>query len=438
MRKIVYNVAPYITPILLAMTMLGKISALVIFVIAIVLTCFMPKKEAGISFALVMPVVFGFLFFNIGIGIPGSIIALVIAFILLYKELAVIKNNPDAIKYIGAIILITIFSFVYGGVSSSGKEKLTDLLITLAIGIWAFYPITTSKNIDLAKIAVIYLISGIFLIAVALDFYGYTRTFNLFDFESFRASTIYNRNLELPHVVYHIPGMIGCYTTAFYLSGKKNGIKVKDLIFLGTALWLILISGTRQAILCYFIIVACWTMIKSNKLQTKNIILTFVFCIAGYIFLSSLEVESIQKVFDTTNTTEERLNRGYDFALKLINENTAWGVGFGNYYNPMTNQRYPHNLILEILCEMGVVGLIAMSLIVFIFVTRNKFSLFKKTTNDNFAFIIFIPYFIRAMVSDDLSHNIILFIVIFTLFNKKHKKINKYEQDITYSNSRGL
>ncbi len=436
MQKYVFNIAPYIAPILLALTMLGKIQAIMILGIILAMICFIQRKEAGIIFALILSAVLGETFRGFNIGIPGSIISLLIAFFLLYKDLYIIKKKPSTIIYTGAIVLIVIFSLLYGGMSSEGCKKFTALLITITTSMLAFYPIAMFKNINLSKIAIIYLLSGIFFIAFAFDFYGYTRTLNLFDFESFRASMVDNGELGLPYIVYHTPGMFGCYSIAFYLSDKKKLTGINDFLILATALWLILVSGARQAMICYFIIIAAWIMIKNDKLQIRNICLTIVLCIAGYIFLSSLEVESIQKVFDTTNTAEERLNRGYDFTFKTIRENFVMGVGFGNFHDPMTNQRYAHNIILEILSEQGCLGLILMLIILLIFFVRNKFSLFKRTISNHYAFIIFIPYFIKSMVSDDFSQNIILFIIIFTLFNKiTHKKINRNEQYTTYSNS---
>ena len=217
MRKTVFKFAPYFTPVLLAFTMTGQISALIVLTIILLLFCFMERKEAGIAFALIMPFVLGTAFSVLRLGIPGSIFALFIAVPLLFNELIHIKKRPSAVIFLGFILLTTLFSLLYGGNSNSGNKKFIDMLITITIAIITFYPIAFSKNINFQKVAIVYLISGIFFIDICFDFYGYIRTFNLFDFESFRISAIYNKDLGLPYISYHGPGMIGCYSVAFYL-----------------------------------------------------------------------------------------------------------------------------------------------------------------------------------------------------------------------------
>lgn len=418
MREKICNIVPYLILILLALTITGSISAITLFVIIISLNCLLSRKEVGISFLLIFPALMGQLFRNLQIGYPGSIIALIIGIGLLKNELRTIFKRPSALLYTCTLVMIILISFIYGGMTIEGTDKLITLLITCITSILIFYPIAMSRNIDLGKIAYPFLLSGIFFIAVAYDFLGYTRTYDFFDFTTFRQIGTENLEKGLPYIVWHIPAMISCYSLAFYLSGKDDSVKFKDIIFLITSFWLILLSGTRQAIICYFAILVCWIIIRNGKLQIKDIVISVFLCLAGYLFFSTLEVEGIQKVFDTTKSLDERLNRDYSYTFKLISENTYLGVGLGNINDPLTGQRYPHNIVLEILCEMGCVGLIAVSLLIIIFYARNKFDIFKKTNSGNYSLILFLPYLVRSMISDDLSHNVVLFVVMFTLFNR--------------------
>lgn len=77
---------------------------------------------------------------------------------------------------------------------------------------------------------------------------------------------------------------------------------------------------------------------------------------------------------------------------------------------------YPHNLFLEIASEFGFVGLILMATVVIQYLIMNRSELGCRLKNGFIPFIIFLPYFIHS-IGDGLDHNIVVFILLFFLFN---------------------
>ena len=64
-------------------------------------------------------------------------------------------------------------------------------------------------------------------------------------------------------------------------------------------------------------------------------------------------------------TLSQSLNRDYDNAFKILETDFILGKGLGGF---STNgaRAYPHNLFLELFCELGMVGTLLIVMIVFV------------------------------------------------------------------------
>mgnify|MGYP006186605961 FL=1 len=95
------------------------------------------------------------------------------------------------------------------------------------------------------------------------------------------------------------------------------------------------------------------------------------------------------------------------------------GVGFGNWevYSKdrstlsLKKLFYPHNLLLEILCEMGFVTSIIFILYV-VFVLLKTMIKLKNNVGLNILFYIFAFLLLNSMISGDLSDARLLFVVL--------------------------
>ncbi|MFP3427017.1 O-antigen ligase family protein [Pseudoalteromonas sp. SIMBA_162] len=111
------------------------------------------------------------------------------------------------------------------------------------------------------------------------------------------------------------------------------------------------------------LLICCTILISSFGLQKKVLKIISLMLLILFLILNSdvPQVNRIMMALDYSNNTEashgsigSRLELYLD-TLRIISQNLWGGVGLGNwqYYN-QSNFIYPHNLILEILSELGV------------------------------------------------------------------------------------
>ena len=83
----------------------------------------------------------------------------------------------------------------------------------------------------------------------------------------------------------------------------------------------------------------------------------------------------------------------------------------------MTELTYPHNLILEIAAEGGVIALLLFSLIIFVIIKR----WFRpKTLENNFTFLLALLFFFASMFSGSIydTRFMWIFLTLYMLENK--------------------
>jgi len=103
----------------------------------------------------------------------------------------------------------------------------------------------------------------------------------------------------------------------------------------------------------------------------------------------------------------------YQSAISLWTKRPVFGHGIGAWpilVGLPDSQAYPHNIILEILVELGVFGLTLFT-IVFLFALR-QFGSLRTIRNDPWRLLILMLFFhavVNAMVSGDISDNRLLY-----------------------------
>mgnify|MGYP003315615915 CR=1 FL=1 len=98
----------------------------------------------------------------------------------------------------------------------------------------------------------------------------------------------------------------------------------------------------------------------------------------------------------------------YIDTFRIISQHLIWGVGLGGFplYTVIDGISWPHNFVLEIICEVGLFGTILLFIIVFIYWKKNNLSLRFQTENGNFYFLILLSLGMRIMFSSDLTESI--------------------------------
>ena len=184
-------------------------------------------------------------------------------------------------------------------------------------------------------------------------------------------------------------------------------------------MWLVALSGARQSfIMVLFIMVAAFFV--APKMKKRYLILASVgILIIVAVIIAGLSNESdlLISVFDSNETLFSRLNRAtnFDTAIMFIKQSPFFGQGLGGYYiqgesNYGEAVSYAHNLILELLCEIGFVGtvlffmpwLISRSL-------RENFKLTSRSANGGAILPIITVVLLRTMISSNLTYSAMLF-----------------------------
>jgi O-antigen ligase len=109
----------------------------------------------------------------------------------------------------------------------------------------------------------------------------------------------------------------------------------------------------------------------------------------------------------------------YELGIRAFKTHPFLGLGTGGYsdfYGAGDHKLYPHNLFLEMACELGIVGLTIIILFVF-FNLRLAFTIIKnhpRITQNNFylfwGILIFTFGLINSMVTGDIADNMLIWV----------------------------
>ena len=239
----------------------------------------------------------------------------------------------------------------------------------------------------------------------------------------------------------------------FFLGLLNSNLKKYRLVFL-VSITLVLISllasGSRMPIiavgLAFIITIASSIKIKNwevkypkyyNKIFGLFIILLIPLTWAykqGYFNSIIFRFETLFQSDGGGASATGRTER-FVLAYDMWKENFMFGKGFGSfggYYTGTTTHDYPHNLFLELLSELGIIGLFTfIILLVVAFIRFYKLGKLKDVRNNNLfitVIIAFLVVFMNSMVSGDINSNRIMltFISILCILPLVYRKeINK-------------
>lgn len=263
-------------------------------------------------------------------------------------------------------------------------------------------------------------------------------------------SSIINLNSNYLALGYTL-GMGVLICTAYGLLSGGSQAKRILMIFLSLYfLFVLFILGGRGPLISTVISLSIPLLFRSKHVQSNKSKLkkytTFVVILFLIIFLISLYLYSSGSLTATLYRMLLFLEPGmgqsagtridyYLISEKLWLTKPVFGYGIGSW--PILNglpdaNFYPHNMVMEILVELGLVGLFLLCLTVFLalkgFIKQNKKSnLFLGTV----VLMLFMNAFIGAMFSGDINDNRILFLFL-GLMAFRGNQIAK--QDMYYDN----
>lgn len=424
-KQNIRNIFDILLPILAIGIYFGYTGIIICSTLTIIKVLLLGSNEKAIFFLLFGTAYFGLMFTILKTPIPGSFFSVLIGLIIIRKKIfKLIRRHKKSFRYLSLFILVFFISYLYGPKTEYSNVKMISIIYYGFISLIAFLVYSTSTSISNRDLAQVLMLVGISYIVIGIDFFSYSKPTNLFDFSYFRSSSIYLRNLDLFHVNYHLPAITIFYGFSFWLSSidfRKKEIFYLILLSM-TTFYVILISGTRQSFFGFFILILFRLLYITEKKRISNYFLVIAIFCFSYLFISNNITEPLNNVVES-ESLEVALNRDFIRTFDMIDNNLFFGVGLGGFYDESVSiHKYPHNIVLEILCEGGLIALILCFFLIWHYFRREKIIRYK-TQNNSFLYLIFLAFLLRAFVSEDLGSNIIMISILLAAVNVNYKKI---------------
>lgn len=327
-----------------------------------------------------------------------------------------IKTILSAGIHLWIIMFVLLFSMLLMGNMSINSTKLIEMFITGTLTYIAYLYILSSRSkINFFRLALYCTIFSVFLLQLNIVCNHYGTPSSLFDFGFYRDQVGVDMYAELANTNityathYQFFGMV-C-AIGFSLCFALNKLSFKELlILLVFNIIVIAYTGARQYLIIMMLLFALYTLINKGSIISKVLIIAAVFFAAVY----ALQYTVLKDYFDILSDKGLLEGSGRDalffVGVDMFLEHPLLGVGFGGYNFFGNYAAYPHNMIVEVLAELGVVGLIV---ILFIIITNKAWRiLFASKIYGVFMIYIILAYFIRSMISASLASNIAFFAIL--------------------------
>lgn len=408
-----------IIPILVAGLFFGMTTPLLCLAIITLLLVSSDKDTSGF-FLLLFGGVIGGAMRSLYPFLPlyGLILNFVGVILIHDKLISCLFRSRESLYYLFAVLFLFITVFLYSIHNNDSSQKILGIVFNGILYYLAFFTFDKSKSLSPERLSILLILVSLFLFSYTEYKYNFHPT-SVLDFNWFRSglSTLHYENGELPLVDYQEVGMDLTYAMTLIFGCHK--IPRYKIIYLLIGSYLILMSGARQALLGFAIMLFLRISFFSDKKAFKRLIIYFVSFILLLVFWLLIKNLNIDIVNNTLEGGDSERLIIWAIAFNLFIENPIWGVGLGGFHYYANEYPWPHNFILEILCECGLYGAIILMVIILLYVSKNKLSIRHLTVNNVFYFLFVFAFFIRVMVSSDLTQSIGLFSALFAITDKK-------------------
>jgi len=356
-------------------------------------------------------------------GILASLLVLLLISLIRYSlidsvELSQFKSPPWILNTI--LIIMLILGVLYSAEKTYGSIKAIRFILFNGL----LFTIPQIIRFDKGKIIKLF-----FYTALAVSFLGWAQIIYTLFFQvdlAMRISIISSINeVWMGRIL--STGIILSFALAFGFKVKSNGVLYLLLSTPGM-FWGILVVGTRgpmmTALLALFILFLFHKKRSGGELITIFSTMFIVFSGGLLLFIRRLATFSSRILLNPADlqTDISTLHRVWAWAkcIELIPKNLLLGIGTGGFRPvgialfPWLNvtYAYPHNLFLEVLTENGIFAFIILIALFFVVIKR-LFKLYKKHYDISLVlFLLFLHFFLNAMVSGDITMNSDLWLIM--------------------------
>ena len=217
-----------------------------------------------------------------------------------------------------------------------------------------------------------------------------------------------------------VPGVLVGYIAYKHRNAFNRTIVFLSLFVILCSAWIILFKTiTRGAILAVIIGIPLLYYIGTDKKNKKKVICSSIiiipiavyFVVEAFSLINSSSIGAVNKLSRLMEGGDVSNGR-YDLwksAIDIISDKPLFGHGSG-YFEKLNDSSYPHQLILQILCEFGCIGAIVILVPLYSklrLIFNNKLSLGK---------LLFAAYFIYAFILLMFSNSFWLFPIFWFLY----------------------
>ncbi|MBO7144308.1 MAG: O-antigen ligase family protein [Salinivirgaceae bacterium] len=357
-----------------------------------------------------------------------------IGFLLIWDLITdLFRNNLRALGLMALLLSVFGIFYIIGPQDKWAIDKYSAMCNNGFIMVFCYYAYCRSSVVEAEGLLLLLFVAAVCMFAYMVSVLN-LRPGLIYDYNWFRTQiTALDREYREyggtnAVVTYQHIGMLVAYAVAIVLSQVKikKGVAI---LFIICGLHATLMSGCRQAVLAIVIVVTLRAVVFTvSNLQQRMSIARVVWMSTGLIvafFAINILLENVQSDA-ITNTLEEGdagREEQYLDAWNIFLKHPIYGAGIGGY-QAITGDTWPHNFFLEALCETGLVGTITIIAIAIVVLVRKRTGLFFLTESNMFYFLLFIPLFIRIMVSCDFRESIELFSAIFAITAVNNTCIN--------------
>ena len=343
--------------------------------------------------------------------IYGVIVMSIGAMLLFPQILKYFKTNTLALVFIVLLWIVFVIAYVNSSMAPENFVKLISIILNSVLFYIAYATIFNEKNVDNNAICQSLLLYSLLTISFVQSHYDIIASDSMFSW--FRLTLTYSNN-EYFDISYQQVGMNVLFASAFILS-KKNfkEFHLYNILLLALSVYVLLISGARQALAGFAFIVLFRYIFNSRKKRARVIIASLFSLIVLLLFVNANETNTSELSTIYSSSLGERQLLFQD-SFSILKEYPLFGIGLGDF-SKYSFGLYPHNIFLEILCEMGFCGLILLTFLVCVYLSRQGFTFNIETSSGNLYCIIVLCALSRYLFSADLTESVAFFSACFAV-----------------------
>lgn len=364
-------------------------------------------------FLVYYPTAVGTLMSTVGYGGIGGlfkVFGVLLMAIAIVNKKSPLKNGLKAFLPFGIVLALFAISVLTTSGGDAAVSKLYDTFLHGTFFMLSFLVFFNKfHRFDTKRMGVYYIMMSAMMLRLSIIADGIPGPAGIMDVGFLKTQTA-GLEIEGFAISYQNLGFLCVQGVGFYLMDLRNRIDFEKILLLLVGSLIVLYSGSRQAIVTAIAILALWFIqLRGGKQQFR-----WIFAIIGILALYYLT----QFLFSDDGLLYSVADQGYVDGsgrgpwmlrgIELFTQNPVTGVGYGRYNIFGEYGTYPHNMIIEILAETGIVGLMSLLIISIYYVSKN-------TQAFMIVLYLFIALLLRSMVSGGLDDNIIVFTLLFCL-----------------------